>query len=147
MNEGQNLNEPQNQQLNIAGVRRSFLNSKYKWCLRKYWYYWIKADIKRLYYSTVHKLDMGENGTMIPVTGKGKYVSVFTKGQIIQIKHESGYKHLEFDEIRIIPYKDNHGVMIERFKNGKMRDRNLLDIGQFNKGIIFASNVEQLAGR
>ena len=51
---------------------------------------------------------MGGNGTMIPVTGKGKYVSVFTKGQIIQIKHESGYEHLEFDEIRIIPYKDNH---------------------------------------
>ena len=37
--------------------------------------------------------------------------------------------------------------MIERFKNGKMRDRNILDIEQFNKGIIFASNVEQLAGR
>jgi len=90
---------------------------------------------------------MGGNGTMIPVTGNGKYVSVFTKGQIIQIKHESGYEHLEFDEIRIIPYKDNHGVMIERFKNGKMRDRNLLDIVQFNKGIILASNVEQLAGR
>ena len=147
MNEGQMINDADIQQLNIAGVRRSFLNSKYKWSLRKYWYYWIKADIKRLYYSKIHKFDMGGNGTMIPVTGNGKYVSVFTKGQIIQIKHESGYEHLEFDEIRIIPYKDNHGVMIERFKNGKMRDRNLLDIVQFNKGIILASNVEQLAGR
>jgi hypothetical protein len=123
--------------------RRSF---KYKWSLRRFWISWLKKDIQRLYYSKIHKFNMdGFNGTMLPNTGKGKFVSVFTKGQIIQIKHESGYEHLTYDEIRIIPYKENHGVMVERFRNGKMYDRNLLDIGQFNKGVIFASNVDQLA--
>ncbi len=97
------------------------MNFKYKWSLRKCWVSWIKSDIKRWYYSRVHKFDMdGLGGTMIPKTGKGKFVSVYSKGQIIQIKHESGYDHLEYDEIRIIPCQYNHGVMIERFKNGKL---------------------------
>lgn len=121
---------------------------KYKISTRKFWKAWIASDFKRWYYSKIHKFNMGGfNGTMIPKTGKGKFVSVYTKGQIIQIKHESGYENLEFDEIRIIPYKENHGVMVERFTNGVMRDRNLLDIVQFNKGIIFASNVEQLTSK
>jgi hypothetical protein len=116
--------------------------------MRKYWKSWIKSDIKRWYYSKMYGFKMsGMSGTLIPESGKGKYVSVFSKGEIIQIKHERGYEHLEFDEIRIIPYKENHGVMVERFKNGNMVDRNLLDILQFNKGIIFASNVESLASR
>jgi hypothetical protein len=122
---------------------------RYKLSLRRFWKAWIISDFKRLYYSKIHKFNMDglNGGTMIPKTGKGKFVSVFTKGQIIQIKHESGYKELEFDEIRIIPYKENHGVMVERLANGKMVDRNLLDINQFNKSIIFASNIEQLANR
>lgn len=122
---------------------------KYKISTRKFWKSWIISDFKRWYYSTIHKFNMDGlyGGTMMPKTGKGKFVSVYTKGQIIQIKHESGYENLEFDEIRIIPYKENHGVMVERFTNGVMRDRNLLDIEQFNKGIIFASNVEQLTSK
>ena len=118
---------------------------KYKWSLRKYWIAWLKQDVKRWYYSKIHGFNMGSfNGTITPTTGKGKYVSVYSKGEIIQIKHESGYEHLEYDEIRIIPCKENHGVMIERFKKGKMCDRNHLGLRQFNKSIIFASNVEEL---
>lgn len=135
--------ESQNPQLNILAVRRSFFNFSYKWSLRKYWIEWFKRDIKKWYYSKIH----GFNGTMIPTIGKGRFVSVYSKGKIIQIKHESGYEHLEYDEIRIIPCKENHGVMVERFKNGKMCERNHIDLSQFNKGIIFSSNVEQLAGR
>ena len=121
---------------------------KYKWSLRRFWISWLKNDIKRLYYSKIHKFNMGEfKGTMIPNTGKGKFVSVFTKGQIIQIKNENGYEHLKYDEIRIIPCQYNHGVMIERFKNGKMHDRFSMDLVQFNKDIIFARNIEQLAGK
>lgn len=52
--------------------------------------------------------------------GKNKYVSVYTKGQIIQIKEENKSYNLEYDEIRIIPYKENHGIMVEQLKNGKM---------------------------
>lgn len=126
------------------------LLSKYTWSMRKYWLSWFKYDLKRLYYSKIHGFNMSPmNGTMLPKTGKGKYVSVYSKGEIIQIKHETGYEHLnlEYDEIRIIPYQENHGVMVERFKDGKMCDRHLLDIIQLNKSIIFASNVEQLTGK
>ena len=141
--------EAQNPQLNILAVRRSFLNLKYKWSLRKYWVGWFKRDLKRWYYSKVHGFNMNafDGWTMLPTTGKGKFISVYSKGEIIQIKHESGYEHLEYDEIRIIPCKENHGVMVERFKNGKMCDRKHMNLKQFNKGIIFASNVEQLAAR
>lgn len=137
--------EAQNPQLNILAVRRIFLNFKYKWSLRKYWIGWLKCDLKRLYYSKIHGFNMdGFDGTLLPTTGKGKFVSVYSKGQIIQIKHESGYEHLEYDEIRIIPYKENHGVMVEKFKDGKLHGRDILDLNQFNKSIIFASNVERL---
>ena len=133
------------EEIGVLKTKRSFFSSKYSWSSKKYWFGWFKRDVKRWYYSKIHGFNMNVfSGTIIPSTGKGKYVSVYSKGQIIQIKHEKGYEHLEFDEIRIIPYKENHGVMIERFKNGKMCDRNHLDIIQFNKGIIFASNVEQL---
>jgi len=148
MKKEENKLEAQQEQLDMPTVSSSFFNFKYKWSLRKYWIGWFKRDIKKWYYSTVHKFNMSSlNGTMIPTTGKGKFISVYSKGEIIQIKHESGYEHLEYDEIRIIPCKENHGVMVERFKNGKMRERNHMDLNQFNKDIIFASNVEQLAGR
>jgi hypothetical protein len=118
---------------------------KYNISLRKYWWSWLKQDLKRFYYSKINKFNMdGYNGTLLPITGKGKYVSVYTKGQIIQIKGEIENSELKFDEIRIIPYQPNHGVMIERLTNGVLMDRQNLDIDQFNKGIIFASNIEQL---
>lgn len=140
--------EAQKRQLNTLAFRRSLFSFKYKWSLRKHWIGWFKRDLKRWYYSKVHGFNMsGHNGTMIPTTGKGKFVSVYSKGEIIQIKHESGYEHLEYDEIRIIPCKENHGVMVERFKNGKMYERNQMDLTQFNKSIIFASNIEHLASR
>lgn len=115
---------------------------KYKFALRRFWKAWIKQDIQRWFYKTIYKFNMvGDmNGTLLPVTGKGKYVSVYKKGNIIQIVDESG----EYDEIRIIPYQPNHGVMVERLKGGKVYERNLLDIGQLNKNVIFASNIEQL---
>lgn len=122
---------------------------KYKLLLRKFWWSWLKQDYKRLFYKFIYGWNMnGFSGTLIPNTGKGKYVSVYRKGDVIQIKHESGYyDDLQFDEIRIIPYQPNHGVMVERWKGGKMKDRHHLDIKQLNKSIIFASNVEALASK
>jgi hypothetical protein len=116
---------------------------KYRWANRKFWKKWLRNDWKRFYYSKLYGFNMGGfNGTMIPETGKGKYVSTYRKGDIIQIKNESGYEHLEYDEIRIIPYKPNHGVMVERFKDGKLCDRHHLDIVQFNKTKMFSTNIE-----
>lgn len=118
---------------------------KYKWSTRKYWKVWLKKDFKKYFYYIFYGFKMGGlNGTMIPSTGKGKYVSTYCKGSIIQIKKENRYEHLKYDEIRIIPYKENHGVMVERFTNGKLVDRHNLDLVQFNKNIIFAANAEKL---
>ena len=117
---------------------------KYTWNARTYWKGWLTLDFKKWYYNTFFKWRMGAlGGTMIPKTGKGKYVSVYRKGDIIQIIDEESI----YDEIRIIPYQPNHGIMVERLKNGKVQERNNLDIMQLNKNIIFASNVEQLADR
>jgi hypothetical protein len=105
-------------------------------------------DYKKVFYKLLYGWKMGSfDGTLIPDTGKGEYVSVHRKGDIIQIKHERGYDELIYDEIRIIPYQPNHGVMVERLKNGKVIDRNHLDILQFNKSIIFASNIEALTNK
>jgi len=121
---------------------------KYKLSLRRFWWSWLKQDYKKLFYKLLYGWKVGTyDDTLIPETGKGEYVSVYRKGDIIQIKHERGYNELIYDEIRIIPYKSNHGVMVERLKNGKVIDRNHLDIEQFNKNIIFASNVEALASK
>lgn len=89
----------------------------------------------------------GFDGTMLPSTGKGRFVSVYSKGQIIQIVNEKGNENLGcfHNEVRIIPFQPNHGILVEILKDGKLVSRNHLDIEQLNKGIIFASNVEQLS--
>jgi hypothetical protein len=123
---------------------------KYTFGLRRFWWSWIKQDIKKIHYKLLYNIHMkGMNGTMIPSTGKGKFCSVYTKGQIIEIVDEKyeGLLHPKYDMIRIIPYQPNHGVMIECYINKKMICRNCLDINQLSKNIIFASNVEQLTGK
>ena len=100
--------------------------------------------LKKLYYKIFHNLNVGGfNGTLLPKTGKGIYVSVYVKGKIIQIVDENN----QYNEIRIIPYQPNHGVMVEIIKDGIVKERKLLDINQLNKNIIYASNVESLAKR
>jgi len=117
--------------------------SKYRWSTRRFWKSWTKQDFKRLYYKLRYGWKMGLNATMLPSTGKGKYVSVYRKGDIIQIVDEQG--GLEYDEVRLIPFQPNHGIMVERWKDGRLNGRNHLDIRQLSKNIIFASNVEELA--
>jgi len=119
--------------------------AKYTWALRRFWLHWLKSDILRWYYKSRYGWNMSTNGTMLPTTGKGPYVSVYVKGNIIQIVDEN--LPVPQNEIRIIPCKENHGVMVEMLKNGKVSCRHLLDIEQLNKEIIFASNVEQLTNR
>lgn len=115
---------------------------KYRWSLRRFWISWIKQDMQRWYYSIIYGWNTGGlNGTHLPLTGKGKYVSVYSKGKIIQIIDESA----EYDEIRIIPYQPNHGVLVETIKNNKVSSRTILGICQLNKNIIYASNIESLA--
>lgn len=115
---------------------------KYSWSLRRFWLGWLKRDMQRFWYRHVYGFNMdGWSGTMLPDTGKGKYVSVYRKSDIIQIVDETG----ESNEIRIIPYQPNHGVMVECLdKKGELIWRNHLDIDQLNKQAIYASNIENL---
>jgi hypothetical protein len=107
----------------------------------RYWKTRLRYRLKTIYYKVFYGFDMGlTGGTMMPQTGRGKYVSVYQKGKIIQIIDESGVH----GEIRIIPFQPNHGVMVERWRDGKMYARNHMGIDQLQKGIIYASNVEQL---
>lgn len=95
--------------------------------------------LKRFYYEFFYGFDMNyRSGTMLPKTGKGKYVSVYRKGDIIQIIDERS----ENNEIRIIPFQPNHGVMIESLKNGKLITRNHLDIEKLNTDRIYFSYSE-----
>ncbi len=103
---------------------------------------WFKQDIWRWIYKKIYGFQMeGYNGTLLPVTGSGKYVSVYVKGKLTQMVDED-----TGEEIILIPYQPNHGVMVEYWKDGKMRWRNHLDLNQFKKNVIYASNVEQLSG-
>lgn len=87
---------------------------KYNLKNKRFWKSWLRQDFWRWIYKNIYKFNMsGFDGTMVPNTGKGKYVSVYTKGQIIQIIDEEN----SHDEIRIIPYQPNHGVMIERIRD------------------------------
>jgi hypothetical protein len=102
-------------------------------------YMYIKSKLKRLWYKLVYGVRIGLEHSMLPALGKGKYVSVYRKGNYIDIVNESTH---EF--IRIIPYQPNHGLMVEKWENGRSKSRNILGYEQLNKNIIYASNVEQL---
>lgn len=129
-------------EISLPPRKKKLFDFKYKWCLRRFWWVWLKSDLSRFYYKNRWKFNMDGHGTMIPDTGKGKYISVYVKGKITQIVNEE-YP----EEIRIIPYQPNHGVMVEYWEKGIMRWRNHLDLHQLSKNIIFASNVEELTGR
>ena len=110
---------------------------KYTLSNSKFWLSWIKKDFKKWYYKlrydiTLHMLD----GSMVPETGKGKFVSVYTKGQIIQIKQEKLDSEILYDEVRIIPCQYNHGIMVERLINGDIVERFHITLEDFNKNII-----------
>ena len=61
---------------------------------------------------------------MLPKLGKGKYVDVVRKGEIIEINyHDKGRTGGSGKIIRLIPYQPNHGVMIETWVNGKCTGR------------------------
>jgi len=99
----------------------------------------IDRKVTTFYYRLFHKIDVGplkENVTIFPSTGKGKFVSVYLKGEIIQIIDETG----KLDEIRVLPIQYNHGIMIEKLKHGKVKSRILLD----NEDLNNLSNDEKI---
>jgi hypothetical protein len=86
----------------------------------------LKRRFQRGYYRRVHGVAIPPS--MLPETGDGKFVSVHMRGEITEIiDHRSG------GMIRLIPYKSNHGVMVERWLDDVMRWRTHCDYDQFVK--------------
>ena len=95
---------------------------KLKYTVRWYWY-----ALRRKWYKLRWGIDMEPfKGSLLPEFGKGRFVSVYKKGGIIDIVGESAdYKgHM----IRLIPVQYNHGLMVEVWENGQMVRRTHADI-------------------
>lgn len=110
----------------------------YKLSMRKYWLTWLKQDIQTWFYKTFYGIKTQSryfSDSILPDTGKGKYVSVYTKGQYIDMVFEvdtffNGRDVKKGDLIRIIPYQPNHGFMYELWLGGKLIGRNIMTIEQ-----------------
>ena len=100
------------------------------WKLR---YIWFKLDLQRLYYRIFHNIKMGGfNDSFIPHLGKGKFVDVIRKGNIIDIISHTDHPNIKQGTIRLIPYQENHGVMIEFINvEGEMEWRTHMDYDFF----------------
>lgn len=97
----------------------------------------IKIYLVILYYKLRFNITLRGSETLMPKTGKDTYVSIYNKGKIIQIIDEQ----LDYGEIRIIPYTPNCGVMIENWKDGKLKWRNILSIHKLCNEYIYADNL------
>src|SRR5438876_6801501 len=88
--------------------------------------------IRRLYYKCRYGIVIGfPHGTMLPQFGKGKFVSVFRKGNYLEITAHTNRHKSTKGMIRLIPYQPNHGVMVEFVKDGKVQWRTHCDYDQF----------------
>jgi hypothetical protein len=70
----------------------------------------------------------GLSVTMLPILRKGRFVSVEQHGPFLDLRdEESG------DVIRLIPYQPNHGVMVEKWVDGRMAWRSHCDMKAFSE--------------
>lgn len=97
--------------------------------MRRLW--WWKA---KLYWPTLRAWHRYRWGVAVPPsimarTGRGKYVDVIRRGPYVEItEHASG------EMIRMIPYQDNHGYMVElHTPDGQMPWRTHFDFGKLRK--------------
>jgi hypothetical protein len=77
-----------------------------RWELRSVWF-----GVRRWWSFMRYGIRVGENGSMLPCLGRGKYVDVVRRGDCIEMYDHSN-KENPFT-IRLIPYQPNHGVMVE----------------------------------
>lgn len=74
----------------------------------------IVEAVRTWWYKTFYGVTVGSfEGSMFPVLGKGKFVSVLRNGPYIEITSHVEYPDVKKGMIRIIPYQPNHGFMIE----------------------------------
>jgi len=109
---------------------------KYEWSLRKYWKSWFIQDVKKIWYKTVHGIELGNYKTIIPSTGNGRFYSVKRKTAIFEITEKK-----TGNLVRIIPYKENHGFMIENWMDGKLISRKCLGFEELWVGAEIHENA------
>ncbi len=80
--------------------------------------YIVLCDLRRFFYKLIYNIKIDVDHSLLPNVGKGKYVSIYRKGDYIDVVDESSG-----DFIRMIPYQPNHGYMVERWKNNRITSR------------------------
>lgn len=99
-------------------------------------------DIRCFWYKVRHGIDIMKIGSMLPDTGKGQYVDVFCKGEYIEIVNHSKNSCTPYGTIRLIPYRPNHGVMVEySAPSGRVGWRVHCDYQAFHKMGIHESSM------
>jgi len=104
---------------------------------------WLKIKtnrkLKKLWLKIKYNIFIDIDSSMFAKLGKGKFVSVFRKGDYLDIVDESSK-----DFVRLIPYQPNHGVMVEYHKKDSVNSsqrlhmdfkffKNFLKAGEENK--------------
>ena len=114
--------------------------------MRKMWQYkllWFSQKIRRFYYDKVHGIKIGIDDSMLPKLGKGKYISVYRKGDYIEIVSE-----VSGEKIRLIPYQPNHGVMVEHvYRDGTTGARHHMNFNWFLQELCINQEIEKLENK
>ncbi len=72
---------------------------------------------------------------MLPVFGRGKYVSVLRHGSYVDIISHVDYPGVPRGMIRLVPVQFNHGVMVEYWTpDGKLQGRHHLSYRELYLG-------------
>lgn len=100
------------------------IRSFYHRHIRGFW----KWKVKRLWYRIWLGVDVGLDGTMFPVFGRGQFVDVVRNGPYWEITSHDNYPDAKRGMIRLIPYQPNHGIMVEYLApDGSVRARSHCD--------------------
>lgn len=88
----------------------------------------IVCAIRRFYYRLFHGITISMDQSMLPHLGKGKYVSVYRRGDYMDLVDEK-----TGDFVRMVPYQPNHGYMVEVWRDGKCISRRNLGYEELKK--------------
>lgn len=71
---------------------------------------------------------------MLPHLGKGKYVSVYRRGDYVDLVDEKSGNF-----VRMVPYQPNHGYMVEVWRSNKCISRRHLSYEELRKYTFMTS--------
>lgn len=98
--------------------------------------------LARDWYALRYGIPTGDDGSMLPQWGPGRFVSVEKRGPYIDItRHErpgDGFCD-PVETIRLVPYQPNHGLMVECWRGGRLTWRTHADFAHF-RAMWFGEN-------